>query len=124
MAIRLYNTLTNRLEPFAPLADGKVRMYHCGPTVYSSPHIGNFRTFLLADLLRRFFEDRGFDVLQVMNITDVGHLTEDDLADARGEDKLEKRARELAKTPEEIARFYEEEFQEDRKDLNVLPAHE
>jgi len=78
LAIHLYNTLTNRLEPFTPLTPATVRMYHCGPTVYSSPHIGNFRAFLLADLLRRFFEDQGTDVLQVMNVTDVGHMTADD----------------------------------------------
>src|SRR4030095_11752660 len=87
MPIRLHNSLTRSLEELRPLRQGLVTMYHCGPTVYSSPHIGNFRSFLFADVLRRFVEDQGFQVLQVMNITDVGHLTQDDIE--QGEDKLE-----------------------------------
>src|SRR2546426_1505021 len=97
-------------------------MYNCGPTVYSFAHIGNFATFLMADLLRRHLESTGYQVLQVMNITDVGHLTDDSLADARGEDKLERKAREEKKDPWQIARFYEEAFQRDRRFLNLLPA--
>lgn len=123
MPLTLYNTLGKAKQPFEPLEPGKVRMYHCGPTVYSYAHIGNFASFLLADLLRRHLEASGLEVLQVMNITDVGHLTEDDLADARGEDKLERIARERKVRPEEIARFYEDTFQEDRRALNILPAH-
>ncbi len=124
MSLKLYNTLTHAKESFEPLETGKVRMYNCGPTVYSYAHIGNFASFLMADLLRRYLEYADYEVLQVMNITDVGHLTEDDLADAQGEDKLEKAARESNKGPEEIARFFEEAFHEDRKALNVRAAHE
>src|SRR5262245_2124135 len=123
MALQVYNTLTKRKEPFLPLVPGKVRMYNCGPTVYSFAHIGNFASFLLADLLRRHLEYSGCEVLQVMNITDVGHLTEDNVADARGEDKLEKKAREEKKNPFEIARFYEQAFHEDRVRLRLVPAH-
>jgi cysteinyl-tRNA synthetase len=106
--LQLHNTLTGRKEPFTPLTPGHVRMYHCGPTVYSSPHIGNFRTFLLADLLRRFLEDQGLQVTQVMNVTDVGHLTADD--EDRGEDRMEVAARREKLDPWKIARKYEAEF--------------
>jgi cysteinyl-tRNA synthetase len=87
--MRLHNSLTGRVEDFVPAERGRVRMYHCGPTVYKRQHIGNFRAFTVADLLRRTFEFQGLSVHQVMNITDVGHLTEDDVADASGEDKLQ-----------------------------------
>lgn len=123
MPIQLYNTLTRKKEAFEPLQPGVASMYNCGPTVYSYAHIGNFASFLMADLLRRHLEYSGYAVRQVMNITDVGHLTEDDLADGRGEDKLEKKAREERKDPWEIARFYEAAFHEDRKRLNLRPAH-
>ncbi len=86
MPLYLRNTLTRELERFEPLAPPKVTMYHCGPTVYSYAHVGNFRSFLLGDLLRRVLVQQGYQVTQVMNITDVGHLTEDDLD--QGEDKL------------------------------------
>ncbi len=108
VTIRLYNSLTNSVEEFQPMEPGKVLMYHCGPTVYSSPHIGNFRSFLLADLLRRFLEDQDYEVRQVMNITDVGHMTDDD--EDQGADKLEVAARRTKLDPWEIARKYEEEF--------------
>jgi len=122
MALQIYNTLTKTEETFEPLRPGQVRMYNCGPTVYSYAHIGNFASFLLADLLRRYLEYSGYEVMQVMNITDVGHLTQDDVADARGEDKLEKKAREERKDPWQLARFYEDAFHEDRKLLNLRPA--
>ncbi|MFW6336595.1 MAG: cysteine--tRNA ligase, partial [Phycisphaeraceae bacterium] len=86
--IRFYNTLTHREERFEPIEPGKVSMYNCGPTVYDFAHIGNFRAFVFADVLRRFLELAGYDVAQVMNITDVGHMTEDQLADGGGEDKM------------------------------------
>jgi cysteinyl-tRNA synthetase len=123
MALELYNTLTKRKDRFDPLEPGRVRMYNCGPTVYSYAHIGNFASFLMADVLRRYLEYSGYHVTQVMNITDVGHLTVDDQADAQGEDKLEKKAREEKKDPWEIARYYEEAFHEDRRRLNLLDAH-
>ena len=88
--IRFYNSLTKRLEPFAPVgAPPQVYMYNCGPTVYDYAHIGNFKAFLFCDVLRRFLELVGYDVKQVMNLTDVGHMTEDDIADGGGEDKME-----------------------------------
>ena len=119
MALALYNTLTRRKEEFTPLAPGKVRMYNCGPTVYMFAHIGNFRAFMLADLLRRYFEYRGLEVDQVMNITDVGHLTGD--AD-EGEDKLEKAARQEKKDPWQIAEFYTQAFFEDIDALGIRRA--
>ena len=93
-----------------PLVPGRVSMYHCGPTVYSSPHIGNFRSFLLGDLLRRFLEDQGFAVTQVMNVTDVGHLTADD--EDHGEDRMELAARREKLDPWAIAKKYEDEFRD------------
>ena len=119
MAIQLYNTLTNRKEEFTPLEAGKVRMYNCGPTVYMYAHIGNFRAFILADLLRRYFDYKGLEVVQVMNITDVGHLTSD--AD-EGEDKLEKAARTEQKDPWQIAEFYMNAFFDDADALNIKRA--
>lgn len=119
MSIRLYNTYSKRIEEFKPLKPGKVAMYSCGPTVYSHPHIGNFRSFLVADLLRRFLEFKGFSVTQVMNITDVGHLVDD--AD-EGEDKLEEVARKQKKEPLEIARFYTDSFITASKLLNLKLA--
>ncbi len=121
MTIRLHDTMAGRVVPFEPKEPGKVRMYHCGPTVYSSPHIGNFRAFLLADLLRRHFEARGFEVRQVMNITDVGHLTQDDIE--QGEDKLMAAARREQLDPWEIARKYEREFFEAADALRIKRAH-
>ena len=79
--------------PFEPLVPGQVRMYHCGPTVYSAAHIGNMRSFLLGDVLRRWLELSGYEVTQVMNITDVGHLRDEDAA-GDGSDRMEQAARE------------------------------
>jgi cysteinyl-tRNA synthetase len=119
--MKLYNTLTNKLEEFTPLSEGKVLMYNCGPTVYNYAHIGNFSSYLMADLLRRYLEYKGYDVKQVMNITDVGHLVSD--ADS-GEDKMEKAAREQKLDPLEIARKFETAFHEDRQKLHIKDAHE
>ena len=89
MPIRLYNTLTRSMEEFTVAApDALVRFYSCGPTVYDDAHIGNFRSFLNADVLRRALELHGLRVKHVMNITDVGHMTEDDSADGGGEGGL------------------------------------
>ncbi|MFO7900273.1 MAG: cysteine--tRNA ligase [Planctomycetota bacterium] len=119
MPLTFYNTLTNRKEEFEPLEPGVVRMYNCGPTVYMFAHIGNFRAFMLADLLRRYLEYKGLDVRQVMNITDVGHLTDD--AD-EGEDKLEQAARREKTDPWQIAESYTRAFFEDLDALNIRRA--
>ncbi len=117
--LRLYNTLTKRKEEFIPL--GKVvKMYNCGPTVYDYAHIGNFRAYIFADLLRRYLEYKKFKVKQVMNITDVGHMTLDD----EGEDKVESSAKKQHKTPKEIANFYENAFFEDIEKLRIRKANE
>lgn len=97
-----------------------MRMYHCGPTVYRRQHIGNMRRFLFADFLRRTLEIAGYTVDDVMNITDVGHLTQDDI-DA-GEDKLEVAARERAMTPDDIADEQIELFYEDLDALHIKRA--
>jgi cysteinyl-tRNA synthetase len=103
-------------QEFVPVEPGVVRMYNCGPTVYARAHIGNFRAFIFADILRRYFKCRGFKVVQVMNITDVGHMTTD--AD-EGEDKMAKAARIEKKDPWQIARSYEEAFFEDLDALGI-----
>lgn len=115
-SLHLYNTLTKREEEFAPLEDRLVKMYTCGPTVYGRPHIGNYASFLMADLLRRWLEVRGFEVRQVKNITDVGHLVADR---DEGEDKIEKQARAEKVDPLVIARKYTEEFLADEHALNI-----
>lgn len=122
MTIRLFNTLTRKTEEFKPLTPGHVGMYSCGPTVYHHAHIGNIRSFVLADLLRRMFIENGFDVRSVMNITDVGHLTSDD--DDSGEDKMEKGAARDNKSVWDVAKFYTDEFLRDSRDMNLLePTH-
>ncbi len=112
----LYNTLHRRKEVFKPLHKGQVGLYTCGPTVYNYAHIGNLRTYIFEDILRRTLEYDGRRVRQVMNITDVGHLTSD--ADA-GEDKLESVARKGKKSVWDIAKFYTEAFSADIKRLNI-----
>jgi cysteinyl-tRNA synthetase len=99
-------------------------MYVCGPTVYDYIHIGNIRSYLTADIVRRHLEYSGFEVRQINNITDVGHLTKDDIAQGdSGEDKIEKRALAEKKPPKEIAKFFEEYFHETEDKLNILRAH-
>jgi cysteinyl-tRNA synthetase len=115
--LRFFNTLTRKEEEFVPLEKGVVRMYACGPTVYFYAHIGNFRTYIFEDWLRRTLEFNGFKVEHVMNITDVGHLTSD--ADT-GEDKIEVGAKRERKTAWEIAEFYTKAFFEDAERLNIL----
>jgi cysteinyl-tRNA synthetase len=108
LATYLYNTLTRRVERLKPSAPPLVKIYHCGPTVYASPHIGNLRRFITADLLRRVLEFLGWRVKDVMNITDVGHLTQDDID--QGEDKIIAAARRAKVTPQMIAEKYTREF--------------
>jgi cysteinyl-tRNA synthetase len=117
--IRFYNTYSKQVEDFEPVEPGKVKLYSCGPTVYSHPHIGNFRAFLMADLLKRFLEFKGYAVTHIMNITDVGHLLDD--ADD-GADKLEEAARKEKKNPLEIAAFYIDSFNTASGMLNMKPA--
>ena len=116
MKIQIYNTLTHSKEEFNPINKEKIRIYSCGPTVYSYAHIGNFRTYVFVDSLRRMFKYNGYNLEHVMNITDVGHLTSD--ADT-GEDKMEKAARKEGKNPYEIADFYTKAFMEDMQKLNI-----
>lgn len=118
--MRVYNTLMRLKQDFVPVTPGLVKIYTCGPTVYWFAHIGNFRAYVFADTLRRAFEFLGYQVQHVMNITDVGHLTTDD---DLGEDKLEAGARREGKTPQEIARFYEQAFFADAQKLNILRPH-
>src|SRR6202171_1165086 len=106
--VRLYNTFTRSKTELQTLRDGVVRIYSCGPTVYRSVHVGNLRTFMLPDLLCRTLEYLGYQAEQVMNITDVGHLTDDTFD--RGEDKMLFSARLENKSPAEIAAYYTEAF--------------
>ena len=116
--LRLYDNYTRSLRVFAPLKAGTVGLYTCGPTVYDYQHIGNFRTFLFEDLLKRVLEWNGYSVVHVMNVTDVGHLVSD--AD-EGEDKMEKGARRTGKSAWEIARLYTDAFLDDMRALNIEP---
>ena len=116
MKIKLYNTLTRKEEDFTPLVGNEVRIYSCGPTVYSYAHIGNFRSYIFMDNLRRVLKYNGYTLKHVMNITDVGHLEPN--AD-EGEDKMEKAARKENKNPYEIAEFYTKAFFEDMDKLNI-----
>ena len=116
MDIYLTNTLTKQKEKFIPIKEKEVGMYSCGPTVYKDATIGNARTNIFQDVLRRMLEYNGYKVKQVMNITDVGHLVSDG---DEGEDKMVKSAREEHKTPKEIAEHYTKLFFEDLKDLNI-----
>ena len=116
--IQLYNTQTRQLESFHPLSQNTVRLYACGPTVYNYIHIGNIRTFIMVDNLKRMLKHAGYTVNHVMNITDVGHLTDDG---DQGEDKLEKGAKKEGKTAWDIAAFYTNAFLQDISDVNILP---
>jgi len=156
MPLQLYNTLTRTVEPFTPADPASVTFYTCGPTVYDDAHIGNFRSFLAADLLRRWIESplcelanddrsvaeraKGRRVVHVMNITDVGHMTDDDNADGGGEDKMQAAERRLLESkkagtahaeasvdprdPRSIADFYAARFVEDATKLGLKVAIE
>lgn len=117
MDLYLYNTLTKRKEKFEPLNPPYVGMYTCGPTVYNYAHIGNLRTYIFEDILKRVLIYNGYIVKHVMNITDVGHLTSD--AD-EGEDKIEREAKKERRSAWEIAEFYTEAFKRDLKKLNII----
>ena len=116
--MKLYNTLTRKLENFKPVSD-EVKIYTCGPTVYNTPHIGNYAAYAYWDLLVRCLLANGYKVKRVLNLTDVGHLTSDG---DEGEDKLEKSARLTGKTPFEIAEYYSKIYLDDYAKLEFLPA--
>lgn len=118
--IVIYNTLTRRKEEFQPLKAGHMAFYSCGPTVYHFAHIGNLRTYIFNDVVKRAFQYAGYVVQHVMNITDVGHLTSD--ADS-GDDKMEKGAARENKTVWQVAQEYTEAFQKDLQLLNIAEPH-
>lgn len=122
---RLYDTLTREVRVLRPLEPGHLRFYSCGPTVYSYAHIGNFRTFLTADLVVRTAQALGWSVSYVSNITDVGHLTQDDVADAEGEDRMEKalHSKEGERFADiwQLSEHYADAFKEDWSRLNLQP---
>lgn len=122
--LSLYNTLSKKKEVFAPIEPPQVRMYTCGPTVYDYVHIGNLRSYVAADTLRRLLEASGYVVRHVKNITDVGHLTADDIVQGDGgEDKVAKKAIAEHKTPTEVADFYADYYRRTEDALNILPPH-
>lgn len=115
--LRFYNTLSRKKEKFVPLVEGKVGLYSCGPTVYWYQHIGNLRTYIFSDILKRVLVYEGYKVKHVMNVTDVGHLTSD--ADS-GEDKMEKAAKKEGKSAKEIAEHYLDVFKIDLDKLDII----
>jgi cysteinyl-tRNA synthetase len=115
--LKIYNKLTKKLEPFKPIKKNHVKMYVCGPTVYHDIHIGNARTFLQFDVIKRYLIYSGFNVQHIQNITDVGHLTEDDLQ----QDKLIKAAKKEKVAPLDIAKKYTKRYQSAMKKLNWIP---
>ncbi len=118
--LKLYNTLSRETETFQSIEEGVVKMYSCGPTVYSYPHIGNMRAYVFSDLLKRTLQYAGYNVINAINITDVGHLTSD--ADD-GDDKLEKEAKKQNKNAYDIAKYFENVFFKYLNDLNILEAN-
>ncbi len=119
--LRIYNTLTKSVEEIKPMTPGRVTMYTCGPTVYRYAHIGNLRTYLMADWIRRILTADGNEVYHIKNITDVGHMRQE-LVEAGG-DKMIIAALEEGKTIQEIGEFYADCFWRDETRLNILPAH-
>jgi cysteinyl-tRNA synthetase len=117
--VYLYNTLTRNKDLFTPLNAPRVTIYSCGPTVYKDIHIGNFRTFMMTDWLRRMLAYNGYDVYLVRNITDVGHLQND--IEESGEDKLEHEARATGRSAYDIAAYYTQQYMHDASELNILP---
>ena len=117
MGLKLFNTMGRELQDFLPINQNEISIYACGPTVYNFAHIGNLRTYVFEDILKRTLEYLGYKVKHMMNITDVGHLTDD--GDS-GEDKMEKSAREKGKTVWEIAQYYTEAFFKDTESLNII----
>ena len=119
--MKIYNSLTRQKQELIPHEEGVVRMYSCGPTVYSYPHIGNMRAYLFMDALRRTLKYNGFKVEGVMNITDVGHMTSDE---DEGEDKMLVASKREHKSPWEVAKYYTDIFMSETKRLNIdMPEH-
>jgi len=116
LTLKLFNSLTRQIETFQPVHEGEARVYTCGPTVYNYPHIGNMRAYVFADVLGRTLSWKGYDLTHIINITDVGHLTDD--GDA-GEDKMEKMAAEKAQSIWDIAAHYTQAFKDDVQALNI-----
>src|SRR5712672_1384615 len=106
MALRLYNTMSSRVEEFRPLSDNEVRMYACGPTVYDYGHVGNFRTFIAVDILRRFLRQSGYNVRHIMNITDV-------------DDKIIRNSAQAGVGVQQYTAKYQKAFLEDAASLNI-----
>lgn len=117
MSLKLYNTLSREKEEFVPVEAGVAKVYTCGPTVYWFAHVGNFRAYVFADVLKRVLQFNEFKVKHIINVTDVGHLTSD--AD-EGEDKLEKSAKKEGKTAKEISHYYFDAFRKDFLKLNLV----
>jgi len=122
VTVRLYDTMTRQLEEVVPLDDRHVRLYTCGPTVYRYTHIGNLRSFLLSDLLRRALEFEGYQVTQIINITDVGHMTDE--ATDSGRDRMELAVDDEGLAPAEIVEKYTSAFLEDSAKLGLQTAHQ
>lgn len=126
MVLTFYNTLTKKIEEFKPITDGRVGMYNCGPTVYNYAHIGNLRSYIFADTLRRTFEYAGYEVTQVINVTDIGHLvTEGDDGEDKMTSALKREGKPLTlEAMREVANFYFERFKDDIAMLNIkMPAY-
>ena len=117
MQLKLYNTLTRKKEIFKPIKKNQADIYTCGPTVYWYQHIGNLRTYIFSDILKRVLLYNDYKVKHIINVTDVGHLTSD--ADT-GEDKIEKAAKKEGKKAQEIADYYLKIFKDDFKKLNII----
>src|SRR3989337_2760919 len=117
----LTNTLTRKKEKFVPIEPKKVKIYTCGPTVYRDIHIGNLRTYLMADIIKRILIYNGYKVQHIKNITDVGHMRTDE-ASQQLIDPVIAEALKQGKTPQEISVHYTDKFVEDEKGLNILPA--
>lgn len=115
--LKLYNTLSREKEEFRAVEEGVAKIYTCGPTVYWHQHVGNFRYFIFADVLKRVLQFNGFEVKHIINVTDVGHLTSD--AD-EGEDKMEKAAKKEGRSAKEISHFYFDEFRDSFLKLNLI----
>src|SRR5205807_6304035 len=118
--VAVYDTLARALVPIEPASGTTLTMYSCGPTVYRYAHIGNLRTFLMADLIRRAFEYQGLEVQQIQNITDVGHMT-DELTDS-GRDRMELAVQDEGRSTQEIADFYTQAFLDDTAAFNIQRA--